>query len=466
VAQHALVDFVNRYHDQPVLLVQEVLGSEPDDKQSALLNAVARGDRRVAVRSGHGVGKTTVLAWLIIWWMLTRFPQKTAATAATSSQLNDALVKETKAWIGKLPPPIRDLFEIKSDTIELRAAPNESFVSFKTSRPETPEALAGVHSDNTLLIGDEASGIHEAVYEAAAGSMSGHNAHTVLAGNPVRRSGLFYDAFHKLRDMWTCIHISCVGHPRVTADFVEDMKRRYGEGTNAFRVRVLGEFPEAEDDVIIPYEWVEAALLRDVQPFAVKPIWGVDVARSGRDSNALARRKGNVLERPVEVWRNDDLMQTVGRIKLAWDTCIPSRRPSEINVDSIGLGAGVADRLLEMGLPARAINVAESAAMSDRFVNLRTELWFRGRDFFEKKDSNLAGDAELLAELILPTYTITSAGKQKAESKDELKARGYDSPNRADAFLLTLASEAISASGQAAQSNWRQPLKRLIRGLV
>ena len=190
------------------------------------MNAVARGERRISARSGHGVGKTTVLAWIIIWWVLTRFPQKTVCTAPTSDQLFDALAAEVKSWILHLPPAVQELLEVQSEKIFLRAAPDESFISFRTSRQEKPEALAGVHSANVLLIGDEASGIPNPVFEAAAGSMSGHTAVTILAGNPVRGSGLFYDTFHKLSDLWYRVHISCVGHPRISPDFVEDMRRR------------------------------------------------------------------------------------------------------------------------------------------------------------------------------------------------------------------------------------------------
>lgn len=467
VIENPFVEFLDRYYFDAVLFVQEVLAGDPDEYQKQLLRAIARGERRIAVRSGHGVGKTTALSWAIVWFGITRFPQKTVCTAPTSGQLFDALAAETKGWFKSLPETLLGLFEIKSEEIELKAAPEKSFIAFKTSKADTPEALAGVHSENVLLIGDEASGIPEQVYEAASGSMSGHNAVTVLAGNPVRSSGLFFDAFHKLRDMWYTIHISCVGHPRISADFVEDMKRRYGEDSNAYRVRVLGEFPLADDDTVIPFELMESALQRDVAATKVRPIWGVDCARYGRDRSTLAKRRGNTLMEPIMAWAGLDTMQLAGRVKALWDDTMLEDRPEDICVDAIGIGAGVADRLAELGLPARAVNVSESPALVARFMNLRAELWWAMKEWFASRACNIAKDEALGAELVAVKYKLTSSGKIQIESKDDMRKRGMRSPDLADAFMLTFAGNATTAvHGSQNAASWRTALKRTIKGLV
>ncbi len=461
------VEFLAKYGQDWVALVREVLGGNPDADQAWLLDRTCRGARRLSERSGHGVGKTTGLAWVVICHAITRFPQKTICTAPTSSQLFDALAAEVKAWMKKLPVALQDLFEIQVDQIRLRAAPEESFIAFRTSRPETPEAMAGVHSAHVLLICDEASGIPDPVFESAAGSMSGVNATTILAGNPVRTSGLFFESHTKLRDKWETRHISCVGHPRISPDFIEDMERRYGKDSNAFRVRVLGEFPTGDDDTIIPFALVEAALHRDVTPLHVRPIWGVDCARFGNDASAICKRRGNSLVQPTDIRRGYDTMQVVGWIKSQWDAAQPSDRPTEILVDAIGIGAGVCDRLYELKLPARGINVSETGALSEQYPNLRSELWFRGYDWFNRKDSNLKGDEALAAELTQQRFKYLSDGRRMALSKDDMKKLGVQSPNRADAFLLTLASEAVSAlSGSSNSATWNEPLKRKIAGIV
>lgn len=474
MASNPFFEFRVKYYDRPDLFVREVLGATPDEKQTEILLAVARGERRVAVRSGHGVGKTTTLAWLILWWIHTRFPQKTVCTAPTEHQLFDALAAETKMWFSKLPVAAQQCWEVQSEEIHFRPTPEDpraaskSFVSFKTSRPDKPEAMAGVHSAHVLLVGDEASGIPEQVYEAAAGSMSGHSAVTVLAGNPVRGTGYFFECFHKNRGYWYRVHISCLNHPRVSPDFVAQIRNTYGERSNAFRVRVLGEFPLADDDTIIPADWADAAVHRVVTPARVREIWGVDPARFGGDATAWARRRGNVLARPTEVKFGYDTMQIVGWIKSEWDALKPADQPSEILVDVIGLGAGVVDRLSELGLPVRGINVSESPTIfNERYLNQRAELWFTGRAWLEPKDTSLGGDAELAYELKQPKYKFTSSGKIQVESKEDMKKRGIESPNRADAFLLTLAGEAVTAiAGTNKRTNWSKALSRRIKGIV
>jgi phage terminase large subunit len=466
VQPNVFKDFLARYAHDSVLFVREVWGVEPDPEQREALEEYDRRGRRISIRSGHGVGKTTLLAWMAIHHILTRFPQKTVATAPTSSQLFDALAAELFGWINKLPAKLKALLDVKSDRVELLAAPDESFISFRTSRAEQPEALAGVHSENVLLIGDEASGIPDPIFEAAAGSMSGHNATTILAGNPVRSSGLFYDTHHKLRDQWYTIRISCETSPRVSQDYVEDMKRRYGERSNAYRVRVLGEFPLADDDTVIPFELMEAALKRDVKPLAVRPVWGVDCARFGQDRSAIAKRKGNHLLEPVRAFHSLDTMELVGRIKAEWDMTPPSERPEDICVDVIGIGAGVVDRLRELKLPAVGINVSESPAMGDRFRNLRAELWWKGREWLAKRDSNMAGDEALGAELIAVKYKFTSNGKIQIEAKEDIKKRGLPSPDLADAFMLTFARDATAAAGVGPRRAWSEPISRPLKGLV
>src|SRR5690606_33841601 len=151
----------------------------------------------------------------------------------------------------------------KSDRIEFAADPKGSFISFRTSRPETPEAIAGIHSENVLIIGDEASGIPEQLFTAGAGSMSGHEALTILAGNPVRTSGHFFDTHHRLKHRWLTFTGSCINSSRVSEEFVNEIREKYGERSNDYHVRVLGEFPLADDDTLIPFELVEKAKSRD-----------------------------------------------------------------------------------------------------------------------------------------------------------------------------------------------------------
>ena len=469
VSQNPFVEFLERYEHDWVAMSREVFGIAPDADQASVLRAACNDERRISWRSGHGVGKSTTLSLVVGCQLLTRFPQRTACTAPTEKQMFGVLAADVKKHLKRLPQALFDLLEIKAESIHLRARPEESFVTFATSRPETPEALAGVHSEGkTLLIADEASGVHDAVFESASGSMSGHLATTILAGNPVRTSGLFFDTHHKLRDSWLTLKTSCVGHPRIAPDYVEDMRRRYGEESNAFRVRVLGEFPKADDDTIIPFELVEAALRRDITVHADTPIiWGVDCARFGSDKSALCKRQGTVLLEPVEAWGGLDTMALAGKVKAAYDESIVKRqKPAEINIDVIGIGAGVMDRLRELGLPVRGINVGEQASANEVYRGLRSELWFRGKEWFERRDCSIAGDEGLLGELVPQKYRYLSSGKLEALSKDEMKRFGQASPNKADAFLLTLASDPITLAHGGGRRTWTTAIKRTIKGIV
>jgi len=465
LADNTMIDVVQRYAKRPTLFVQEILGVEPLDYQAEFLEAIASGERKISVRSGHGTGKSTAASWAMLWFFLMHYPNKVVVTAPTSSQLFDALFAELKRWINELPPAMQQLINAKSDRIEHVSAPSEMFISARTSRAETPEALAGVHSEHVMLVVDEASGVPEQVFEAAAGSMSGHSAVTIMLSNPTRSSGTFFESQTRMANSWWTRRWSCVDSPLVSDEFVNEMRLRYGEESNAFRIRVLGEFPLADDDTIIPFHLVEAAMHRDVEVADdTKPVWGLDVARFGTDCTALCKRVGPIVIE-VRSWRGLDLMQTVGRVVAEYESLPPSRRPKEILVDSIGVGSGVVDRLRELNLPVRGVNVAESPSMGDTYLNLRSELWFKAKAWFEDRSCKLPKNDQLIAELTGIRYSFTSSGKMKAESKDEMRKRGLASPDLADAFCLTMASDAATAlSGSF--SSWRGSIKRGLKGIA
>jgi hypothetical protein len=458
-------EFTAAYYDDPVRFVREMLGAEPFPYQIEFLEALARNERKMSVKSGHGTGKSTTASWAMLWFLLLRYPVKVVVTAPTSSQLFDAMFAELKRWINELPKELQELLNVKSDRVELVRAPAEAFISCRTARAETPEALAGVHSDNVLLIVDEASGVPEQVFEAAAGSMSGHNATTLMLSNPTRSSGTFFESHNRMANSWWTRTWSCVDSPLVSDEFVKEMEMRYGDTSNAFRVRVLGEFPLSDDNTIIPFHLVEAAQHRDIVVSEdTSVVWGLDVARFGSDATALCKRQGPVVTE-LRSWRGLDLMQTTGRVVAEYEALSPSKRPTEILVDSIGVGSGVVDRLRELDLPVRGINVAESPSMGDTYMNLRSELWFKCKAWLEDRSCKLPKDDQLQAELTAIRYSFTSSGKMKAESKDEMRRRGVGSPDLADALCLTMASDAATAQAGSFKS-WRGELKRGMQGIA
>ena len=434
---------VQRWAKNPRFFVLGALEVKPESWQTKALQALRKNDR-VAIRSGHGVGKSAMLAWCILWWLITRYPAKVACTANTSTQLSDVLWGELDKWYRRLPKELQALLELKTERMELVEDRRQCFAVARTARKETPEAFQGYHSPNMLFIIDEASGVDDIIFEVGRGAMSSKGAKTIMTGNPTRTNGYFYNAFHSMSGFWHNMKVGCEDSTQVSQKYIEECKEEYGEDSNAFRVRVLGEFPVEGDDVVIPLHLVEDAISRDMEPVG-EEIWGLDVARFGDDRSALAKRKGNVLTEKIQWKKNKDTMQVAGWVVNEFNEA--KKKPLAIFVDSIGLGAGVVDRLAEQGLPAVGINVSEVPAFGEKFMRMRDELWWTARDWFYTRECSLPDDGGLLAELTLPTYTFTSGGKIKVEGKDEIKKRTSrtagsmgKSPDLADAFCLTFAS--------------------------
>lgn len=490
-------EFADRYgpaagEEGPLRFVQEVLGARPDPWQEDGLRAYGRKVRKIVLGACHNPGKTAFLAWCALYQLYCRFPQKSVVTAPTGSQLFDAFFTEFKIWHGKMPAELQAMIEIKGDSIELCATPEvrkDSWVSIRTARPENPEAMQGVHREDgsVLLMVDEGSGVHDKIYESGKGSMAGRQVTTIISSNPVRSTGYFHGAMTQFNG-WHRIHVTgdpedeigpnahydgCTSYfsGRVNPEFVADIIDEYGKESNAYRVRVQGLFPKADDDTIIPFESVETALTRDVKPnLAHSTVWGVDVGLTG-DLSAIAKRRGHELLEKIKTRAQlKDTMLVVGFVKSEWDMTPEWLRPTDICVDFLGLGAGVANRLRELGLPARAINVSENSSLDpERFKNLRTELWFSARDWFMSNECKLPGgearDQRLERELTAQRYKImNSSGQVIAMPKDEMRKSLKRSPDRADAFILTFAANALTALH--GRPKWGSALKREIKGIV
>jgi hypothetical protein len=457
---------MTRYARAPIAFVREVLHAEPDPWQADALRALAHGHTRLSIRSGHGVGKSCFAAWAMTWFANTRAPFKVGVTAPSAPQLFDALWPELRSWFGRLPDGWRDLWDLTTDRIALKAAPDECFITARTARADKPEALQGLHSANIMLVADEASGVDEAVFEAAGGSMSSPGAITVLLGNPTRATGFFWRTHMLERDRWYARRVGSNDSTRVDPKFCQEIADRYGLESNAYRVRVLGEFPLADSDTLIGAAMVDEAMKRDVALDLTAPeLWGVDVARFGTDSSVLLKRRGFVVPEMPRRWRQIDTMTLAGAIKAEFDLAKQSR-PALIVVDVIGIGAGVVDRLGEQGLPVLGVNVAESASTTARFARLRDELWFRAREWLEARHCRLPYNEQFRDDLCGPRYSFLSDGRLQVESKNAMRSRGLSSPDIADAFCLTFAEHGLAiAGGQAAGLFDSRPVREAVMGM-
>jgi len=448
-----LETLIQGWTETPAKFVTDSFGVTPDPWQAEALQAIAD-NGRVSIRACHGPGKSAVDAWAALWFLQCFDNARVPCTAPTAHQLQDILWAELAKWLQRMDPWQRGLYRLTSERLEWAGAPGESFAVARTARKEKPEALQGFHAENLLFILDEASGIEDVIFEVAEGALSSENARVLMTANPTRTSGYFFDSHHRMRHRWHTMRVSHEDSPRVSTQYVEDMASKYGVDSNVYRVRVGGDFPLEDDDSVISLDLCESAMVRDVaEDMGAATVWGLDVARFGDDATALVKRRGPVVLE-VKQWRGKDTMQTSGMVKDDYDGEKGTRKPQAIYVDSIGLGSGVVDRLRELGLPVRGVNVAESPAVKERFMRLRDELWFAAREWLETRSVKLPDAEELVGQLTGPKYEMTSSGKIKVESKDDMKKRGVTSPDLADALCMTFHRTGPKGTGRSRKLNY------------
>jgi len=432
-----MVQFIRR----PVLFVRQVLNAEPDQWQAETLQALAD-HSRVAVRSGHGVGKTTLEAWALLWFLFTRPFPKVPCTAPTRQQLHDILWAEAAKWLERAPA-LQPYFEWQKTRIIQRQHPERWFAVARTANK--PENLAGFHEEHLLFIVDEASGVPDNIFETIEGALTTGDAKLLICGNPTKNSGEFHDAFFKNRSLYWVKKVACSDSPRVSPEYRERLVKKYGENSDIVRVRADGEFPKAEPDTFIPLELVEAAIMREVEPEGPLEI-GVDVARFGDDETVLAARVGLKHVR-LDVYQGQDTMVTTGRtVAMSKELMKEFGKPKCIvKIDDDGVGGAVTDRLREIvreeNLPIVVIDCHNGGVPDDKehYEDWGTESWAQLRDLLKSNEIELIDDEDLVGQLSTRKYNITSKGKIKLESKKEMKKRGLKSPDRADAVVLAFA---------------------------
>ena len=222
----------------------------------------------------------------------------------------------------------------------------------------------------------------------------------------------------------------------ITPAWVERAGRRWGRNSATYQVRVLGEFPSEATDTLIPLKHIEAAVKRQIpDPSGEDAVMGLDIARFGDDRSVACIRQGAAII-GLFVFPSSDVMATTGR---ALDLA-RSYKVSKINVDEVGLGAGVLDRMREIGsVEAEGINGGRRASDPERYANLRAEMFDGLRLRFQSGDISICDDAELISELASLKYSFTSKGQMRLEDKQSLRSSGRPSPDKADAAMLAFA---------------------------
>ena len=482
--------------NDPVGFVRRIYGSDLWKDQERILESV-RDHPRTAWRSCHGIGKTYVVARLVLWWLFSFDYSIVLTTAPTWRQVEKLVWKEIRSCHNNAKIPLGGHISPKATQLSLDG---DEWVALGISTND-PNRFQGFHSPHLLVIVDEASGVNDEIFEAIDGVLTSGHCRLVEIGNPTDIGGEFYRAFRAPgwstghTSAWVTPNFTALGITRedisngtwkdkvplnpdgsfkwpapylITPEWVADKYLRWGPNHPAWFARVEGEFPEQGEYNVIPLGWIEQAQDRwpDVVPDGKEQIvLGVDVARGGMDLSVIAARQGpKILS--VETFSNMDGPLLAGEIAVRYRHLKASRA----NVDIIGLGAAVEDALKDPvyhDITVVPVNVATSSDVLDsdgnrKYQNLRAELWWTLREALDPKTKDplaLPPGDSLLGDLAAPKYDFRK-GWIQVEAKEDTKKRLGRSTDEGDAVMLTFAASTTkpvpicSPSGAKARSKW------------
>ncbi len=440
---------VREWRAHPQIFVRGVLQAEPDEWQDEVLKAVVTNDR-LALKASKGPGKSTLLAWIGWWFLFCHLHPKVVATSISGDNLADGLWAEIAKWQlnSRL---LRATFTWTASRVFAKQH-SETWWASARSWPKgadtsaQADTLAGVHADNVLFLIDEAGGIPDAVVATAeaglanADAAAGRVAKLILAGNPTHLEGPLYRACTRERALWWVKEISGDPDdpkraPRVSLEWARQQISKYGRDNPWVLVNVFGQFPPGQSNCLIGVEDASKAgarTLKDAEWVDEVRILGVDVARFGDDRTVLFPRQGKVALRP-KVFRGLDTMTVASHVA----SLIEKWNPAATFVDVATFGAGVVDRLHQLGFPVIGVDFG-GKALQPKFSNRRSEMWHGMADWL-RAGGCTPDIPELVAELTAPTYKFDPAGKLLLEKKAEVKKRVGVSPDLADALCLTFA---------------------------
>jgi phage terminase large subunit len=442
---------VAKWQQDSEYFFKEILGIHPWEKQIEIAESV-RDHERTIVPAAFGVGKTYISAAIVIQFLCSYFPSKVITTASTARQVRDLLWREIRNIHKKSLVPIggRLLTQVLEFDEDWYA------VGFTTDEYD-PDKFTGYHSENVLVVFDQASGIPKSIWTAAEGLMTSAFCRWLAIGNCTSSDSEFFKNC-KPNSGWNRIHITAFDSPNVKAgkniypgiiahDYPKKKAEQWGKESILYQMFVMAEFPREGTDNLISYYYVEKALLdkwNNGDPVEI----GVDPAEYGDDKTILVARRGyRIVE--IEVHSKQDIMVTTGNaIQMAHRLAEPSGKDPKripIKVDTIGVGSGIPPRLREQGYRGIDVKVSENPADKDTYENLRAELAFNLKDRFINEEIGVSSDIpahiieEWEADTIEPKYSVNSKGKYVLEPKEKIKKRLKRSPDYFEGTMLAFA---------------------------
>lgn len=429
--------------------------SGPEEWQRDILEAIRVGlltpneAIQLATASGHGIGKSALVAWIILWGFTTYPDTIGVVTANTETQLKTKTWAELGRWYNRFIG--KELFYLTATAL----------LSVDKSRERTwridqvpwseknTEAFAGLHNKGKrlLVVMDEGSAIPDLIYEVTEGALTDANTEILwlVFGNPTRNVGRFKDCFDPLRHgkYWKSRQIDSRTVSLTNKTQIAKWIESYGEDSDFVRVRVKGQFPRMGEMEFIAGADIDAAMSReDVVANASDPLaLGVDVARYGANESVLWFRKGRDARTiPPQSYRGVNTVELATKVSQAFFTY----HCDGIFVDGGGVGGGVVDNIRNMQLFCFDVQFGSSpdgglaqGTDGEAYANKRAEMWGAMRAWL--KHGSLGYDPNLRAQLLAPHYGLNSKGKIQLETKEDMMRRGVPSPDKADALALTFA---------------------------
>lgn len=394
---------------------------------------------RIAVASGHGIGKSAEIGMVINWAMSTCRDTRVVATANTDNQLRTKTWPEVSKWAKA--SITSHWWQVPATCIyNVDAGGEKSWRGDAIPWSENnTEAFAGLHNEGKriVLLFDEASKIADKVWEVAEGALTDQDTEIIWIafGNPTQATGRFRECFGRYRHLWVTKQIDSRTVEGTNKAYLQELVETYGEDSDIVKVRVRGMFPSQSVAQFIPSDSVEAAQTRQVEHDGGAPlIMGVDVARFGDDQSVIRFRRGRDARTiPPTKWRNRDTVFSANKCAEA----IKLYEPDAVFIDGGGVGAGVVDSLKAWGYRVIEINFGEAASDSLKYANKRAEMWALAKEWLPA--GAIDRDRELHDDLIGPEYGFDKDGRIQLEKKEDMKKRGLPSPDDGDAFVLTFA---------------------------
>lgn len=406
-----------------------------------------------AVASGHGIGKSAMVAWLILWLMSTRIDCRGVVTANTAEQLQTKTWPELAKWHQLAIH--KQWFKWTATQFYYALYPEDRRKNYCfdaiTWSEERTEGFAGLHNAQSaaVMIFDEASAIPDKLREVASGAMTDGEPFLFAFGNPTRNQGWFFDAFNKYRTRWWTLNVDSREVRITNKAYLNELVETYGEDSDYVRVRIRGHFPSHGSAQFIPPEVVTAAVTRELFPDSGAPLLlGVDVARFGEDRTVLLLRQGrDARSFPLQKFNGLDTMQVAAQVV----ETINVWNPKKVFVDVGGPGAGVVDRIRQLGYKVFGVDFGSRPDDTRRYVNKRTEMWGKMREWL-LEGGGIARDPELEIDLLGPNYAFSDKQQLKLERKEDMKKRGLSSPDIGDALALTFAASVARDDIQLART--------------